>query len=124
MCALCSGIIRCAKVHPHAELAAEAAEAAGAQHKFWPMYNLLFENRLHLDEKNLRQYAEKAELDMALYDDEMNKHVHLQRIQEVIESGKRSQVRATPTFFVNGIMHDVSYGIEHLQPAIETVLRG
>src|SRR5215471_223107 len=55
------------EVHPHAELAAEAAEAAGAQGKFWPMHDLLFENQLHLKAKSLRGYAEKAGVDLERY---------------------------------------------------------
>jgi protein-disulfide isomerase len=86
------------EVHPHAELAAEAAEAAGAQHKFWQMHNLLFENQLHLKVKSLRQYADGAELDLERFDYEMGDHVYLQRVQEHLDSGKRSGVRATPTF--------------------------
>src|ERR1700681_2387359 len=56
------------EVHPHAELAAEAAEAAGAQDKFWHLHDLLFENQMHLKAKSLRQYAAKAELDLERYD--------------------------------------------------------
>ena len=111
------------EVHPHAELAAEAAEAAGAQHKFWAMHDLLFENQLHLKATSLRRYAAQAELDLERYDYEMGDHVYLQRVQEHLESGKKSVVRATPTFFVNGIMHDVSFGIASLQSAIDAALR-
>src|SRR6266568_856135 len=75
------------EVHPHAELAAEAAEAAGAQNKFWTMHDLLFENQLQLKAKSLRQYAVKANLDLARYDFEMGDHVYLQRVQENIQSG-------------------------------------
>ena len=112
------------EVHPHAELAAEAAEAAGAQHKFWQLHDLLFENQLHLKEKKLREYAAQAELDLERYDYEMGDHVYLQRVLEHLESGNKSEVRSTPTFFINGVMHDVSFGLEHLQRAIESELRG
>jgi protein-disulfide isomerase len=112
------------EVHPHAELAAEAAEAAGAQHKFWQMHELLFENQLHLKANSLRQYAAKIELDLERYDYEMGDHVYLQRVQEHLASGNRSGIRATPTFFVNGIVQDVSFGLEHLQRAIEASLGG
>lgn len=108
--------------HPHAELAAEAAEAAGAQHGFWPMHDLLFENQLHLKEKNLRQYAEKLELDLGRYDQEMRDHIYLQRVQESIESGTRSGISSSPAFFVNGVLTDVSFGLEHLEQAIEAEL--
>jgi protein-disulfide isomerase len=110
------------EVHPHAELAAEAAETAGAQSKFWPMHDLLFENQLHLKAKSLRRYAEEAELDLARYDYEMSDHVYLQRVREHIDGGTKSRVRSTPTFFVNGVVHDVSFGLEHLQQAMETEL--
>ena len=112
------------EVHPHAELAAEAAEAAGAQQKFWHLHDLLFENQMHLKAKSLREYAARAELDLERYDYEMDDHVYLQRVQEHLASGNKSGVRSTPTFFVNGIAHDVSFGLEHLQQAIEAQLRG
>jgi protein-disulfide isomerase len=108
------------EVHPHAELAAEAAEAAGAQGKFWRMHDLLFENQLHLKPKSLRRFAEEGELDLERYDFEMNGHVYLQRVQEHIDGGTKSGVRATPTFFVNGVLRDVSFGLERLQQSIET----
>jgi protein-disulfide isomerase len=111
------------EVHPHAELAAEAAEAAGAQHKFWQMHNLLFEHPLHLKPKNLRQYAADAELELERYDYEMGDHVYLQRVHEHIDGGARSGVRSTPAFYVNGAVQDVSFGMEHLQRAIEAALR-
>jgi protein-disulfide isomerase len=111
------------EVHPHAELAAEAAETAGAQHKFWNMHKLLFEHQLHLKARSLRQYAEEAELDLARYDYEMEDHLYLQRIQEHVDGGTRSGVRSTPAFFVNGVVQDVSFGIQQLQTAIDAVLR-
>jgi protein-disulfide isomerase len=111
------------EIHPHAELAAEAAEAAGAQQKFWPMHDMLFEHQLHLKAASLRRYAEDVELDMERYDYEMGDHVYLQRVHEHIDSGTRSRVRSTPTFFVNGVIHDVSFGLERLQQAIEAELR-
>lgn len=110
------------EVHPHAELAAQAAEAAGAQGRFWPMHNLLFENQRHLNADSLRRYAVKAELDLERYDREMTDHVYMQRVQAHLESGGRSGARATPTFFVNGVLQDVSFGLEQLQTAIATAL--
>src|SRR6478735_10182750 len=68
--------------HPHAELAAEAAEAAGAQGKFWPMHDLLFEQQQHLDEHHLLDCAVKVGLDLPRYRNEMSDHVYLQRVQE------------------------------------------
>ncbi|HEX9572420.1 MAG TPA: DsbA family protein [Burkholderiales bacterium] len=112
------------EVHPHAEMAAEAAEAAGAQKKFWEMHDLLFENQRHLKAANLRQYAQRLELDLDRYDWEMKQHTYLQRIQEHIRSGEQSGVRQTPTFFVDGEVTDVSFGMERLEQAIERAMRG
>jgi protein-disulfide isomerase len=86
------------------------------------MHDLLFENQLHLKENNLRQYAAKVELDLVRYDYEMSDHVYLQRVQEHIESGTNSKIRSTPAFFINGVLHDVSFGFEELQRAIESEL--
>ncbi|MET0544535.1 MAG: DsbA family protein [Variovorax sp.] len=110
------------EVHPHAELAAEASEAASAQHKFWPFHDLLFAHQQQLDEKHVTRYAEEAGLDMPRYINEMRDHVYLQRVQEHIEGGRRLSVRATPTFYVNGEFCDVSFGLEHLHKTIEKAL--
>jgi protein-disulfide isomerase len=107
------------EVHPHALHAALAAEAAGAQGKFWPMHDLLFENQAHLKLQHLRGYAERIELDMVRFDAEMQQELYLQRIREEVEDGRRSGVRGTPTFFVNGTLHDVSFGMHELFRAIE-----
>jgi protein-disulfide isomerase len=111
-----------AEVHPHAIGAAEAAESAGAQSRFWPMHDLLFENQAHLKLHQLREYAERLQLDLARYTFEMNDHVHLQRIREHMQSGSESGVRSTPTFFVNGKVRDVSFGLAALFSTVEAVL--
>lgn len=111
------------EVHPHAEMAAEAAEIAGGQKKFWQMHDLLFENQRHLKAGNLRQYAQQLEMNLDRYDWKMKEHVYLQRIQEHVRSGERSGVRATPTFFVNGEITDVSFGMERLEEAIGRAVR-
>jgi protein-disulfide isomerase len=109
-------------VHPHALAAAEAAECAGGQGKFWPMYDLLFENQSHLKPQHLRTYAARLELDMARYTAEMDDHVYLQRVREHMRSGSESGVRGTPGFFVNGVIQDVSFGIQRLFEAVEAAL--
>ena len=109
-------------VHPHALLAAEAAECAGAQGKFWQMHELLFANQEHLKLKNLHGYAEQLGLDMALYTSEMDDHVYLQRVREHIDSGLKSGVRGTPGFFINGRIQDVSFGIRSLFDAVEAAI--
>jgi protein-disulfide isomerase len=102
------------EVHPHALLAAEAAEIAGGQGRFWQMHDLLFDNQLHLKPPQLHHYAEQLGLDMARYTAEMDDHIYLQRVREHMQSGSESGVRATPTFFVNGTIHDVSFGLRSL----------
>jgi protein-disulfide isomerase len=111
------------EVHPHALHAALTAEAAGAQGKFWEMHDLLFENQSHLKPGQLRGYAEKLELDLERYDAEMKSGLYLQRVREAIDGGKRSGVRATPTFFVNGMVLDVSFGLDSLRRRVEQALR-
>lgn len=110
-------------LHPHALRAAEAAECAAAQGRFWAMHDLLFANQDHLQAKHLRQYAEQLELDMPRYDAEMDDEVYLQRIREHIDGGRSSHLRSTPGFFVNGIIVDVSFGLRSLFDAAEAALK-
>lgn len=111
------------EVHPHALAAALAAEAVGAQRKFWPMHELLLAHQDHLRTKQLRAYAEQLELDMVRYDADIGDEVYLQRIREHQEDGHRAGVRATPGFFLNGRVVDASFGIERLVEAVERVAR-
>lgn len=111
------------EVHPHALAAAEAAEVAGAQGRFWEMHDLLFANQLHLKASQLRSYAEQVRLDMARYAAEMADEIYRQRIREHIDTGRRSGVRSTPGIFLNGVIHDTSAGMQSLFDKVETVLR-
>jgi protein-disulfide isomerase len=106
------------EAHPHALLAAEASEAAAAQGKFWPIHDVLFENQAHLKDKDLNRYAADLGLDMARYTAEMEDHIYLQKVREHIEGGRRSHIRATPTFFVNGVVQDISFGMKALHDAV------
>jgi protein-disulfide isomerase len=110
------------EVHPHAEMAAEAAEAAGAQGKFWPMHEFLFTNSQHLKEKHLLDYARQVGLDLPRYQYEMNDHVYLQRVQEHMQGARHLGIRSTPVFFVNGVSADVSFGLQHLHESIDRAL--
>ena len=107
------------EVHPHALLAAEAAECAGAQGQFWPMHDLLFEQQLHLKTNQLHGYAERLRLDMARYTAELDDQVYLQRVREHQRSGRDSGARGTPTFFVNGRRHYGAYDLESLTAAVK-----
>lgn len=110
------------EVHPHALSAALAAECAGGQGKFWQMHDELFANQAHLKPNQLHAYAERLELDMARYTAEMDDEVYLQRIREHVEGARRSGVRGTPAFFVNGRIQDVSFGIRALFDAVEKLV--
>ncbi|WP_454914394.1 DsbA family protein [Variovorax gossypii] len=112
------------EVHAHAELAAEAAEAAGAQGRFWPYFDLLFNHQNQLDPSHLGRYAEQLGLDMSRFENELKDGVYRQRVQEQIEIGNRLRVRATPTFYVNGNFTDVSFGLQQLRDTIERLLDG
>ena len=105
--------------HPHAERAAEAAEAAAAQGRFWEMHDLLYENQRRLRDEDLRAYAEQLGLDVDLFDKELAEHVHAERVHEDFMSGVRSGVNGTPTFYINGVRHDDSYDPETLLAALE-----
>jgi protein-disulfide isomerase len=107
------------EAHPHALHAAMAAEAAGAQGKFWPMHDLLFENQTHLTLKDLRSYAGRLGLDVSRFDAEMREGLYLPRIRKDVDGGRRSGARGTPTFFVNGRLRDVSFGLHELIRAVE-----
>ncbi|HLJ38465.1 MAG TPA: thioredoxin domain-containing protein [Steroidobacteraceae bacterium] len=108
------------EAHPHALAAAEAAECAGEQGKFWEMHDLLWANQEHLALRHLHGYAGRLGLDMARFTAEMDDHVYLQRVREHQESGRHSHVRSTPGFFVNGTIQDVSFGLSRLFDAVES----
>jgi protein-disulfide isomerase len=105
--------------HPHAEQAAESAEAAAAQERFWEMHDLLYENQRRLEDDDLRAYAEQLGLDVERFGSELAEHVHAARVREDFMSGVRSGVNGTPTFYVNGARHDDSYELEILLDAVE-----
>jgi protein-disulfide isomerase len=108
-----------AQIHPHAELAAEAAEAAGAQGKFWEMHDLLFKNQRTLDQGSLLGLARAANLDLDRFDRELQGRVYQARVREDFLSGVRSGVNGTPTFYINGARHDGSWELEPLLRAIQ-----
>jgi protein-disulfide isomerase len=105
--------------HPHAEQAAEAAEAAGAQGKFWEMHDLLYEKQRRLGDDDLRSYGVQLGLDLEAFERDLAEHVHAARVREDFMSGVRSGVNGTPTFYINGIRHDDSYELETLLAALE-----
>jgi protein-disulfide isomerase len=110
-------------VHPHARLAAEAAEAAGAQGKFWQMHAGLFEHQHTLGRTTIFACAATLDLDMARFTLELDQHVHGERVWADLMGGVRSGVNATPTLFVNGVRHDGSHDLRTLVHAFEEAAR-
>ncbi len=108
--------------HPHAEAAAEAAEAAGVQGRFWEMHDRLFENQRLLSRGDLRAHAGALRLDLDRFDDELAQHVHADRVREDFMSGVRSGVNGTPTFFINGTRHDGPFDYQTLLGALENAV--
>ena len=108
-----------ATAHPHAERAAEAAEAAASQGQFWAMHDRLFENQNALDDEHLVQYAVALGLDESRFVSELAGHVHAARVREDFMGGVRSGVNGTPTFFINGVRHDGPFDLGALLAAIE-----
>ena len=86
------------------------------------MAEMLFEYQRNLSSNDLRKYATRLGLDIERYDYEMNCRIYFQRIREQFETGSRSLVRATPTFFVNGEMLNFSFEMEHLKTVVECKL--
>jgi protein-disulfide isomerase len=110
------------QIHPHAYQAAEAAEAAGAQGRFWEMHDLLFENQDRLGLRDLIGYAGALGLDLERFVTDLRGHAHAGRLREDFLSGVRSGVNGTPTFFVNGLRHDGGYDVEVLLEALRSEL--
>lgn len=88
--------------HPYAEVAAEAAEAAGAQGKFWQMHDLLYQNQQALEPVHLMRYAQQIGLNTDAFEQALRSHAERPRIQRDVRSGVESDVQGTPTFFING----------------------
>jgi protein-disulfide isomerase len=108
--------------HPHALLAAEAAEAAAAQGQFWSMHQRLMRIGARLDRKALDHHAEALSLDMALFRASLDDEIYRQRIREQIAGATRSHLRATPGFYVNGRVCDVSGGLQLLADRVGALL--
>ena len=105
--------------HPHAEQAAESAEAAAAQGTFWEMHDLLYENQKRLRDQDLHGYAEQLGLDVDRFDRELAEHVHDARVREDFMSGVRSGVNGTPSFYIDGVRYDDAYDPDTLLAALE-----
>jgi protein-disulfide isomerase len=105
-------------VHPRAQLAAEATEAAAAQGTFWEMHDLLLDHQDALRPQDLVGYAGDLGLDVERFTDDLRRHTMAGRVAEDVDSADLSNVSGTPTFFVNGQRHQGAYDLETLSAAI------
>ena len=109
-------------VHPHAQLASEAAEAAARQGAFWEMHDLLLQHQDALTVRDLVGYASSLGLDTERFAADLRKHVGTAHVSEDVDSADLSNVSGTPTFFVNGMRHYGAYDIETLSKAVKLAM--
>ena len=106
-------------IHPNSLAAARAAEAAALQGRFWAMHELLFHYQFLLGDDHLREYARKLGLDEALFERDRHGSETLARVRRDVESAETSgEVKGTPTFFIDGVIHRGAYDVETLLEAI------
>ena len=106
--------------HPLAQLAAEAAEAASAQGKFWEMHELLFRHQEGLVEKSLEEYAEKLALDMNRFRKDLKDRAFESRVREDFKRGVANGVYGTPGLFVNGVRHNGDMSADSIMGRIQS----
>ena len=110
-------------IHLHAQHAAEAAEAAAAQDKFWQMHDYLFEHQKALDDGHLLEYAQKVGLqDVRKFKDDISRHVYAPMIEESLRGGIDSGVEGTPTFFINGVRYEDSFDLKTFSETLKKYL--
>jgi protein-disulfide isomerase len=110
------------QMHRHAEAAAEAAEFAGAQGKFWEMHDRLFENQERLGEALFLELGKELKLSTAAMQKALQEGTFEARVRADFMGGVRSGVNGTPTFFINGHRHDGSFELEALVSAIQQAM--
>jgi len=110
------------QAHPYAMVAAETAEAAALQGKFWEMHDLLFEQQTFLEPDIIPSWAKKVGLNMEKFGKDIQEGGIAKRIKEDRQSGIRSGVNGTPTFYVNGTRYDGSPDYDSLLAALESEL--
>jgi protein-disulfide isomerase len=106
------------------EGAAEAAECAGAQGKFWEIHDRMFENQGAASQLRLAEHARSIGLDAGQFLRDMRGHVHLARVRVVREDGVRGGVVDVPTFFINSLQHESAFGLATLLPAVQAAAGG
>jgi protein-disulfide isomerase len=107
-------------IYPMAQHAAETAEAAGAQGRFWEVHNYLFKHQRSLCDKMLLRYAATLELDVERFEREIAEHVYAPKVHEDLQSGIESGVNGTPTFFINGKREN---GVQDFSALVNAITR-
>ena len=110
------------KIHPHAFSAAVATEAAGLQGKFWEMHDIIFENQQALDAEHIFLLADQLGFDMERFKNDIQQKSLIEKVEKDFESGIRSGVNRTPTFFINGIKFDGDWTDNHLLEYLKSIL--
>jgi protein-disulfide isomerase len=110
------------QIHPHAQHAAEIAEAAAEQGQFWAMHDLLFENQEALDDEDLLEYAAELGIDPEWAASALAGQQYTDEVQRDFMSGVRSGVNGTPTFFINGVRHDGAWDEASLLDALQQAI--
>ena len=110
-------------VHEHAQFAAEAAEAAGAQDAFWPMHDLLLDHQDEITPPDLERYASQLGLDLERFWDDVRRRRHGERVAEDVASADASGVAGTPSFFINGRRYEGAYDVATLTEAVRAAQR-
>lgn len=110
------------EAHPHAQHAAEAAEAAGVQGRFWEMHDAIFRDQQALEDEDLVARAHRLGLDLQRFESELVDGAYTKRVRGDFRSGVRSGVNGTPTFFINGTRYDGSWDRDSLLEALEDAI--
>jgi protein-disulfide isomerase len=101
-------------IHPNALLAAEAAEAAAAQGRFWPMHDLLLSQKSHLRRSDLEEFAKQIGLNMTRFRAELDDEIYRQRVREHQQAGRKHHLKVVPTFLINGVTQIAGNAIDQL----------
>lgn len=106
-------------IHPYAFPAAVAAEAAGRQHKFWQMHDIIFERQAELSDEAIFEFARDIGLNPEVFRRDLSDRLLTEKVEENFNSGVRSGVNGTPSFFINGYKYNGNYDYASLYSAIE-----
>ena len=110
------------KIHRQAQIAAEAAEAAGAQGKYWEMHRKLFASQTNLNYEHIVEIAKELDLDITRFTHDLDNHIFESKVNDQFLDGVKSGVTGTPTFFINGVRYDGAFDVESILDQIQKPL--